>query len=191
MRDLVVLSCPNCGGRLEITPNLTRFACGYCGTQVAVHRGGGVVALEPVVEGLARIQSGTDRTAAELAINRLQNEIRDLRAQQNSIRADVERARADTNSKLDVSDHIAKQWGGMGAILVLFGLALHTGMGTLLIVVGVIVAIVGVAAFLRSRQAINAFRDIEDQAQVDIADIEDQITERSQQTQKYLGVVNQ
>ncbi len=31
MPDFVTLSCPTCGGKLEITDNIERFACGYCG----------------------------------------------------------------------------------------------------------------------------------------------------------------
>jgi hypothetical protein len=79
MRDFVTLTCPSCGGKLQITNDIDRFACSHCGNEHAVKRSGGIVALAPVVEGLAKVQAGTDKTASELAIVRLQREIADLR----------------------------------------------------------------------------------------------------------------
>jgi predicted RNA-binding Zn-ribbon protein involved in translation (DUF1610 family) len=80
MADVVKLSCPSCGGALTITPAMERFACGYCGSEHIVRRSGGAVMLAPVVEGLRKVQMGTDRTAAELAIVRLSKEIERLEA---------------------------------------------------------------------------------------------------------------
>ncbi|MCC6457290.1 MAG: hypothetical protein IT328_20215 [Caldilineaceae bacterium] len=74
-RQFVTLSCPSCGGKLQITQDMDRFACGYCGNEHVVKRQGGVVMLAPVVEGLRRVQMGTDKTAAELAIIRLEKEL--------------------------------------------------------------------------------------------------------------------
>ena len=51
------------------------FACSYCGTQQVVQRRGGTVALKLVSDAIARVQVGTDRTASELAIRRLKDEI--------------------------------------------------------------------------------------------------------------------
>jgi DNA-directed RNA polymerase subunit RPC12/RpoP len=78
MSDFVSLSCPSCGGKLEITKDLYRFACAYCGTEHMVQRGGGVVALIPVIEQLGRIGASSDKTASELAIVRLRQEIPQL-----------------------------------------------------------------------------------------------------------------
>lgn len=72
---VVVLNCPNCGAKLEITPEIDRFVCIHCGTQEIVKRSGGIVSIQPLVEGMSRIQQGTDKTAAELAIRRLTEEI--------------------------------------------------------------------------------------------------------------------
>jgi ribosomal protein S27AE len=72
------LTCPTCGGKLQITNNIERFACGYCGNEHLVRRSGGIVTIEPVIEGLKKIQEGTDKTASELAIRRLQEEISNL-----------------------------------------------------------------------------------------------------------------
>jgi predicted RNA-binding Zn-ribbon protein involved in translation (DUF1610 family) len=41
MADFVSLICPACNGKLQIGKDLDRFACGYCGTEFVVNRGGG------------------------------------------------------------------------------------------------------------------------------------------------------
>lgn len=83
--ELVSLSCPSCGGKLEITPQLERFACPYCGNEQIVRRSEGTVSLTPVVEGLKRVEtkfdqvlSGSDRMAAEQTIQRLKAEIPEM-----------------------------------------------------------------------------------------------------------------
>jgi len=40
MADFVSLTCPSCNGKLQIGKDLDRFACGYCGTEFVVNRGG-------------------------------------------------------------------------------------------------------------------------------------------------------
>ena len=86
--DFITLSCPNCGGKLEITPDMERFACKYCGMEHLVNRAGGSVSLAPVVEGLKRVETkfdrvltGSDRLAAEQTIQRLKAEIPELEKQ--------------------------------------------------------------------------------------------------------------
>jgi len=75
MADFVTLSCPSCGGKLEITNDVERFACSHCGREQIVKRSGGIVSLSPVVDALNRVSVGVDKTAAELALVRLQKEI--------------------------------------------------------------------------------------------------------------------
>jgi len=75
MQGFVTLTCPSCGGKLEITNDLERFACAHCGNEHMVRRSGGVVSLAPVVQELRSIKSGVDRTAMELAIRRIKEEI--------------------------------------------------------------------------------------------------------------------
>jgi hypothetical protein len=45
MADFVSLTCPSCNGKLQIAKDLERFACGYCGTEFAVNRGGGSLSV--------------------------------------------------------------------------------------------------------------------------------------------------
>ena len=85
MVDFVGLTCPSCGGKLEIKASVQRFACGYCGTEFIVERSGGIVSLEPVVEELKGVKAGVDKTASELAIKRLEAEISELSQQRASI----------------------------------------------------------------------------------------------------------
>lgn len=68
----VRLTCPGCGAKIEVTEDLSRFACAYCGNEVLVNRAGGAVSLIPVLE---KVQDGTSKTASELAIVRLTGEI--------------------------------------------------------------------------------------------------------------------
>jgi hypothetical protein len=88
MSDFVTLTCPSCGGKLQITNDIDRFACGHCGNEHVVKRGGGIVALSPVVEGLAKVQAGTDKTASELAIVRLTQEIASLEVKRQELRSE-------------------------------------------------------------------------------------------------------
>jgi len=81
MPDFVTLSCPSCGGKLNITNDIERFACGHCGNEHVVKRAGGIVSLSPVIEALKKVEVGVDKTASELAINRLQREIDELHSQ--------------------------------------------------------------------------------------------------------------
>ncbi len=88
MEKIVTLSCPNCGGKLEVTQDLDRFACVYCGQEHMVQRGAGTVSLRPVVERLDAIQHtsqqilqsawqgavATRKVAAELALARIKKE---------------------------------------------------------------------------------------------------------------------
>ncbi len=78
MIDMVILTCPSCGGKLSISGDIERFACGYCGSEMVVRRGGGIISLAPVVDRLKIIEIHTDKTASELAILRLKAELNDI-----------------------------------------------------------------------------------------------------------------
>ena len=83
----IILQCPSCGANLEITPDMTAFACGYCSTQQMVQRRGGSVSLKLIGEAIARVQRGTDRTASELAIRRIQDELAVVEAQRTKLQS--------------------------------------------------------------------------------------------------------
>ena len=81
MADFVTLSCPNCGGKLEITSDIERFACAYCGQEQLVNRGHGIVTLKPVLDQLGAVKrsvernvEASERVANELALQRIRKE---------------------------------------------------------------------------------------------------------------------
>ena len=90
MSDLITLACPSCGAQLQITQDLERFACSHCGHQHIVRRSGGVVSLAPVLDQLAQVRAGVDRTASELAIPRLEKELAELSNQRTAFATESE-----------------------------------------------------------------------------------------------------
>jgi len=81
MPDFISLSCPSCGANLQITEDIDRFSCTHCGKEHIVKRGGGIVSVSPVVNGLKEVKVGVDKTASELALTRLEKELSDLYVQ--------------------------------------------------------------------------------------------------------------
>ncbi len=80
MPELVTLTCPSCGAKLEIGEDIERFACSHCGNEHIVKRSGGIISLMPVLEQIKKVRIGVDKTASELAIKRLKEEIREIQA---------------------------------------------------------------------------------------------------------------
>ena len=78
MNDFVSLACPHCGGKLEITSDIDRFACMYCGSEQIVNRRGGIISLSLITDAIDKVAVGTDKTAAELALVRLEKELAKL-----------------------------------------------------------------------------------------------------------------
>jgi predicted RNA-binding Zn-ribbon protein involved in translation (DUF1610 family) len=95
---MIPLRCVSCGGKLEITPDMSRFACGYCGAEQFVERRGGTVALKAVTEAISRVQVGTDKTAAELALRRLQEEKEELKREWRKRLSQAEEERKSNNT---------------------------------------------------------------------------------------------
>lgn len=83
----VTLRCKNCGSSLSVGPTVDQFACAYCGTEQIVTRSGGTVSLAVVAEAVEKLQRGTDKVAAELAIRRLEAELATLVSQRNAMMA--------------------------------------------------------------------------------------------------------
>ena len=76
--EFVSLKCPSCAGKLDVYNDMERFACGYCGAEALVDRRGGSVSLKSLTAVIENVQRGTDKTAAELALIRLQKELVEL-----------------------------------------------------------------------------------------------------------------
>jgi hypothetical protein len=86
--NFITLQCQRCGGKLDVYEDMERFACAYCGTEMIVQRRGGTVALKLVQEAIKKVQVGTDKTAAELAIARYENDLVELRKENVKLEAD-------------------------------------------------------------------------------------------------------
>jgi DNA-directed RNA polymerase subunit RPC12/RpoP len=86
MNPIAKFNCPNCGAVLELSADMLQFACAYCGAGLLLEKRGGALLLRTVTEAIQRVQVGTDKTAAELAIKRYQEELRSLLAQHKTLR---------------------------------------------------------------------------------------------------------
>ncbi len=150
MADLITLSCPSCGGSLQITSEIDRFACGYCGQEHIVNRKGGIVSLFPVVDALKRVSAGVDKTASELAIIRLQKEIIELNSMKQSIMNNSQNAKKNDNCAV-----IA-----MAISMVIFGLLWGSfePSGYFLAFVGLAIFIIGIP-FITKEISNNASND--------------------------------
>jgi len=89
MADFVTLTCPNCGEKLGIAFDIERFACGYCGNEHLLKRGGGIVSIIPITNDIKKIQTGVDKNAAELEISRLKKEIHELNQKNKTLPKDI------------------------------------------------------------------------------------------------------
>ena len=105
--QLLKLSCANCSAPLEIGDGLERFACSYCGTEQIVERSGGIVWLRKVETAIKAVQRGTDRTAAELALVRLDRELGEAQASKaaliHAVNAQFTKANAHRSSIASIS----------------------------------------------------------------------------------------
>ena len=77
MLKIIPMKCASCGSALEITPEMTTFACGFCGVSQLVERSGGTISLR-LSDAIKQVQVGTDKTAAELALKRLGRELENV-----------------------------------------------------------------------------------------------------------------
>ncbi len=68
-----------------------RFACGYCGREMALEFRGGTVASKAITESIQYLRTGAERTAAELALVRLQRELTDLEDRLSALRGKAAR----------------------------------------------------------------------------------------------------
>jgi predicted RNA-binding Zn-ribbon protein involved in translation (DUF1610 family) len=113
MADFVTLTCPTCGGKLQITPDIDRFACAHCGNEHLVMRAEGAIAIRPLTESLTGLRRATDRAASELAIRRLTDEL----AQLHSARRQIEDRAG--HFRQQIASARSKRLRCLGALLVL------------------------------------------------------------------------
>jgi predicted RNA-binding Zn-ribbon protein involved in translation (DUF1610 family) len=127
----VTLSCASCGAKLAVYDDMDRFACRYCGTEMMVHRRGDTVALKTVAEAIQRLQAGTDKAAAELAIVRIEKELQIARARERHL--------------LSAHDRGVGRAICFGGIVVLAGVFWIAGEGS---AAGVMILLAGIGAIM-------------------------------------------
>jgi len=84
MPDFIAAKCPSCGARLDVYGDMTSFSCAHCGNAVVANRRGGTISLS-LEESFRAVATNTDRTAAELALLRLEKELAEATAWANSL----------------------------------------------------------------------------------------------------------
>ena len=67
MADLITLTCPMCGGSLQITNDVDRFVCAHCGNAHVIDPGARVESLAAEVS-MLRAETGIRRLHQELGI---------------------------------------------------------------------------------------------------------------------------
>jgi len=141
MIDFVTLSCPSCGGKLEVTRDIECFACAHCGREHVVKRTGGTVSLSPVVDALRKVEVGVDKTAAELAIARIQKEIEDIQVQKQTLLANSPRPEINATPAFFLIL--------IGAVGIFIGLTYHPTVAPdyIFIVGGIIFGLLGLLSF--------------------------------------------
>ena len=144
--EFTSLKCANCGAQLQVYDDMDQFACGYCKTEMLVQRRGGTVSLKAITAALSNIQVGTDRTADELSLVRLENELAGLKKQQ---LAEIQ----SFDSKL-MWPPLLIMFGGLFAGVLLAG---STKQPSFILVAGVASMVIGLLVFIRGRQERSAF----------------------------------
>lgn len=75
MGDFITMSCTSDGRKLQFTNDIIRFTCANCRNEHLLKRLGGKLFLISMIVALHHILEGTDKTASELALARIQNVI--------------------------------------------------------------------------------------------------------------------
>jgi ribosomal protein S27E len=124
------LNCANCGAKLEVYDDMERFACGHCGTQMIAQRRGGTVTLKAVTEAIQKVQIGTDKTAAELALIRLGKEWAWLYEDLKRLTLLADDIRTKSSNRKGISAVFGLVAALMGASLLIVGLLAAYGEAT-------------------------------------------------------------
>jgi len=165
MPTLVSLTCPSCGGKLQIKNDVDRFTCGYCGNEIIVERSGGAITFAPVVDGLKEVKTGVDKTASELAIRRLKDEVSNLAQQRNEIK----------QAYIKVISFAYSIPFAIGLVIWFFTLN-----NQLCLPIFIIALVVGVVLHLLLKQRIDGR----------IAPIDDEIAQKNQEIEKNQALIN-
>ena len=121
MSNLITLTCPSCGGRLEVTNNTERYVCAHCGNSHLVEPGVRVDSLMSEVE-ILKYDEQIRRVEAKIE-SHMEQQRQAWEAYEVAEKA-VTKQRSDKQSGLFV--------GGAGLIVILIAL----GAGSALLILG-------------------------------------------------------
>lgn len=134
MSNLITLTCPSCGGRLEVTNEAERYVCAHCGNAHVVNPIKHTVTLKAQVESLT----------IEKEIRQLQDEIASLKKQREQLRSELtELQHEDAQRRERVK--LGRLGIVVGSIIVVIGLRILTQVGTADKQAGAFFMIVGAA----------------------------------------------
>jgi hypothetical protein len=111
MSNLITLTCPSCGGRLEVTNNTERYVCAHCGNAHIVDPGVRADSLAKEVDALKN----------ESALRRLESEIEELEKRKQALHAST------TTGINPETEAALVKWGGVGLLIVAAGTVLLLG----------------------------------------------------------------
>jgi hypothetical protein len=79
MAENTKLTCLNCGGNLQVSASVDHITCHYCKTEHLVNPENGMVSLAQLVKDIHAVKNGKKKSASELKITRLDNEIKEIK----------------------------------------------------------------------------------------------------------------
>lgn len=83
--NLISLKCSNCSANLELSDKLNRFICNYCGTEQLLVHGTDGYSFQRLEQKLENIEKVAEKSAAELALKRLREDLQLKMVQINAI----------------------------------------------------------------------------------------------------------
>jgi DNA-directed RNA polymerase subunit RPC12/RpoP len=78
MQQTIKVKCANCGSGLEISAQLEDFECSYCGALLTVNPPDKADSPEPPANAIPKAPPVTDKTAADLATQKLKGELQNI-----------------------------------------------------------------------------------------------------------------
>jgi predicted RNA-binding Zn-ribbon protein involved in translation (DUF1610 family) len=183
-----MLRCSLCGSQLKATPDVGRYVCPNCGSEVSTNRSNNNFSTEPVVAAVSKVQLSTDKTAAELAIQRLQKELGALQIQRQQIANEYQES--GTSGKLNSL--------GIGLVVTLLffvmglGYDLYTEKELIGIWVGSALGVIAaiIIHFIYGKQLERSSQEIAKSLQKDLSACDRRIYETKKRLTNNLMVVN-
>lgn len=135
MTEITKLLCPACGAKIELKGNSGQITCAYCGTQLQIENHKGAIAAMPPALPVNNVKSTIDRTASEIEIKKIKEEITFLQTQQIPYLTKWNRLKAIHSGKVTNYKLWAKifAWSLLGSFILLL-----VGAATRLMAIGIL-----------------------------------------------------